>query len=284
MPLLQVETGRLYYQIEGAGEPIVFVNDCGLTQTYWYPSVALLKAQFRCVTFDARGFGGSQPYEASAGFDVESQAEDLHRVICSLGLGEAHFVGHGFGGMVAGTCLKNHPQDVKTLTLVNLAIAPEFKELADSHARLGQTVIMCRPLLSLPLIGRLILRRYSLERIPSEYRKWVADDLQRADPRFYWELLASALDEQALAMFWRTLTSTQLPLLLVSSPLDRMSSLAVMRRMYDQVHTATLATMNRAGHFPMLEFTRKFTEILQSFYRKRLPPPRKPQMVVPSQA
>lgn len=277
MPFLQMESGRLYYQVEGVGDPIIFVNDCGLTQTYWYPSVGFLKRRFKCVTFDARGFGGSQPYDHDAGFDIETQAEDLHRVIGGLGLGEVHLVAHGFGSLVAVYCLRSHPQDVRSLTLVNLAIAPRIPELADLHARLGQTLMICRPLLSLPLIGKWIMRRYSVERIPAQFRRWVAEDFRRADPRHFWEMLASAIDEQALSTFWETLTGTTTPLLLVASAKDRLSPLPVMRQAYNQVVAATLATMNNVAHFPMLESTRKFTEILETFFRKPLPPPLKPR-------
>ena len=85
----------------------------------FYPSVALLKDTFKCVTIDPRGFGGSETDTAGGTFDVEAQAEDLHQALLALGLGEVHLIGHGFGSLIAGSCLQNHPQDVRTLTLVN---------------------------------------------------------------------------------------------------------------------------------------------------------------------
>ncbi|MBI4468634.1 MAG: alpha/beta hydrolase [Acidobacteria bacterium] len=273
MPVLQLEAGHVQYQVEGEGEPIVFINDCGFTQAYWYPSVALLKDTFKCVTIDPRGFGGSETGTAGGTFDVEAQAEDLHQALLALGLGEVHLIGHGFGSLIAGSCLQNHPQDVRTLTLVNLAIAPQDPELADLHARLGQTVMLCRHLLSLPLVGRLILRRYSIERIPSQYRSWIAKDLTRLNPVYFWEMLSSALDENTVGSFWRTVVGTRTPLLLIASADDRLSSLQVMRRLYAQVGAATLATMKNSAHFPMLEFREKFTDIIKTFLRKKLPPP-----------
>lgn len=78
---------------------MVFIQGSGLHGDGWGPQVEVLAKQYRCLTFDNRGMGGSQP--DGAPITVEQMAEDARVLMDAQGWESAHLVGHSLGGMVA---------------------------------------------------------------------------------------------------------------------------------------------------------------------------------------
>jgi non-heme chloroperoxidase len=87
----------LYYEDHGAGKPVVLVHGYPLSGASWErQTTALLAAGLRVVTYDRRGFGkSSQP---TTGYDYDTFAEDLRKVVTTLELREVALVGFSMGG------------------------------------------------------------------------------------------------------------------------------------------------------------------------------------------
>src|ERR1035437_4042680 len=85
-----VETNgcKLHYKVEGTGELAVFIQGVGVHGDGWLPQAQELKAKFRCVTFDNRGIGLSQP--SGCALTVAQMAEDALIGIPTLVLSTAH--------------------------------------------------------------------------------------------------------------------------------------------------------------------------------------------------
>jgi pimeloyl-ACP methyl ester carboxylesterase len=75
-----------------------------------------LQSDFRCVTFDNRGMGQSQP--AGAEITVSQMAEDTLTVMNAEGIGAAHLVGHSLGGAVVLQVALAAPDRVRSLALL----------------------------------------------------------------------------------------------------------------------------------------------------------------------
>jgi pimeloyl-ACP methyl ester carboxylesterase len=88
---------HLYYEDHGSGQPVVLIHGYPLSSASWEKQVpALLDAGYRVVAYDRRGFGkSSQP---TAGYNYDTFAEDLHKVITSLKLKDFVLVGFSMGG------------------------------------------------------------------------------------------------------------------------------------------------------------------------------------------
>ena len=88
---------ELYYEDHGSGEPIVLIHGYPLSGVSWEKQVpALLDAGYRVITYDRRGFGkSSQP---TAGYNYDTFAEDLHKLIIQLKLRDFTLVGFSMGG------------------------------------------------------------------------------------------------------------------------------------------------------------------------------------------
>lgn len=87
---------ELYYEDHGDGLPVVLIHGYPLSGRAWDKQVpVLLESGFRVITYDRRGFGkSSQP---TTGYDYETFAEDLFRLLEELDLYDVTLVGHSMG-------------------------------------------------------------------------------------------------------------------------------------------------------------------------------------------
>jgi non-heme chloroperoxidase len=87
----------LYYEDHGSGKPIVLIHGYPLSGASWEKqTAALLAAGHRVVTYDRRGFGrSSQPV---IGYNYDTFAEDLHKIVTQLDLRDFALAGFSMGG------------------------------------------------------------------------------------------------------------------------------------------------------------------------------------------
>src|ERR1700676_4890368 len=87
----------LYYEDHGSGQPVVLIHGYPLSGASWEKQVPiLLEADYRVITYDRRGFGkSSQP---TTGYDYDTFAEDLHKLVTHLKLRDFALVGFSMGG------------------------------------------------------------------------------------------------------------------------------------------------------------------------------------------
>jgi pimeloyl-ACP methyl ester carboxylesterase len=89
----------LYYERDGNGDAVAFVNDVGYGAWLWGWQHAALAGPYETVVWDLRGTGRSDA--PSGPYSVSTLAADLEAVLADVGIAEAHLVGAGLGGMVA---------------------------------------------------------------------------------------------------------------------------------------------------------------------------------------
>src|ERR1700728_2216474 len=88
---------HLYYEDHGTGQPVVLIHGYPLSSSSWEKQVpALLQAGHRVIAYDRRGFGkSSQP---TSGYNYDTFAEDLHKLVAHLDLRDFALVGFSMGG------------------------------------------------------------------------------------------------------------------------------------------------------------------------------------------
>ena len=87
----------LYYEDHGSGRLIILIHGYPLSGASWEKQVpVLLSAGHRVITYDRRGFGkSSQPI---TGYNYDTFAEDLHKLITHLELRDFVLAGFSMGG------------------------------------------------------------------------------------------------------------------------------------------------------------------------------------------
>jgi pimeloyl-ACP methyl ester carboxylesterase len=108
-----VPGGKLWYEVEGAGDALVFLHDGLLPSATWDGQLAYFARRFRAVRYDRRGYGRSEP--ATAEF---SDLDDLAALLDHLGIAKTILVGCSSGSRIAVDFALAHPDRVTGLVLV----------------------------------------------------------------------------------------------------------------------------------------------------------------------
>jgi non-heme chloroperoxidase len=98
---------NLHYTDRGTGQPVVLIHGYPLSGASWEKQEqALLDAGYRVITYDRRGFGqSSQP---SVGYDYDTFADDLDKVLTTLDLTNVVLVGFSMGTGEVGHYIGRH--------------------------------------------------------------------------------------------------------------------------------------------------------------------------------
>jgi len=128
---VDVNGTTLHYVAAGtSGAPILLVH--GFPETWWTfrKLIPLLAAHHRVYAVDLRGFGDSDNKPGE--YDSATSAEDLHQLIQHLNLGPVHLTGQDISGATVFRLATTHPQDVRSLTAIEMGL-PGFglEALAD---------------------------------------------------------------------------------------------------------------------------------------------------------
>jgi non-heme chloroperoxidase len=88
---------NIHYDDVGSGQPVVLIHGFPLSGRSWEKQTPpLLEAGFRVITYDRRGFGqSSQP---SVGYDYDTFAADLDKLLTELDLRDVVIAGMSMGG------------------------------------------------------------------------------------------------------------------------------------------------------------------------------------------
>lgn len=100
----------------GDGAPVLLIQGVGVGGACWTPQVEALHGAYRCIFFDNRGFGASQP--AGDAITADVMADDALALLDAEGWPDAHIVGHSMGGLLALLLARRAPQRVRSLALL----------------------------------------------------------------------------------------------------------------------------------------------------------------------
>jgi len=97
--------GRLAYESQGSGEPLVFIHGLTFDRTTWHPITGRLAGEFRCVAVDLPGHGDSDGPPRP----LDETAAAIHRLLDELGIERPVVVGHSMGAALAGIYAAAYP-------------------------------------------------------------------------------------------------------------------------------------------------------------------------------
>jgi non-heme chloroperoxidase len=121
----------LYYEDHGAGPPVVLIHGWPLSGRSWEKQLpALLAAGRRVITYDRRGFGrSSQP---ATGYNYDTFAEDLHKIVNTLELHDFALVGFSMGGGEVARYLGTYGTERVTKAVFMAAVPPFLLKTSDN--------------------------------------------------------------------------------------------------------------------------------------------------------
>jgi pimeloyl-ACP methyl ester carboxylesterase len=111
---IEVNGVRIYYELHGAGEPLVLVHGSWADATNWALVVPGLEESFRVLAYDRRGHSRSE--RPSTPGSVEEDGDDLAALLETLELAPAHVVCSSFGGNIALRLAVRRPELFRSLS------------------------------------------------------------------------------------------------------------------------------------------------------------------------
>ncbi len=115
MPVVQANGIDIYYEVQGAGEPIVLIPYLAADQACYAFQVAEYAKYFTCYTVDLRGAGLSAKPEGT--YTTELLADDVAAFMEAAGVGRAHVFGLSLGAATGMWLAARYPAQVRSLSL-----------------------------------------------------------------------------------------------------------------------------------------------------------------------
>jgi pimeloyl-ACP methyl ester carboxylesterase len=131
---------ELYYEDHGSGPAVVLLSGWPVDSRSWEPQVhALLQAGHRVIAYDRRGFGqSSRPTE---GYDFDTLAGDLDKVLAELDLREATLVGFSLGTGELARYVGTYGTDrLKALVFIE-SLAPSYAKSAENPGGVDEAAV-----------------------------------------------------------------------------------------------------------------------------------------------
>ena len=122
---------ELHYEDHGSGKPVVLIHGYPLSGRAWEKQeAALLAAGFRVITYDRRGFGqSSQP---TMGYDYDTFAEDLNKLVIKLELQNFTLAGHSMGGGEVARYLGRYGTKNVSKAIFMSGVPPYLRKASDN--------------------------------------------------------------------------------------------------------------------------------------------------------
>ena len=289
---IDVAGQRTRYYDYGQGEPMILIHGGGRGTTSsannFSPVIPLLAKHYRVIAFDKSAAGMTDNPKDDNDLSYAGEVKHAYNLIQALKLGPVHVVGHSSGGAVALYLAVEHPDVVKTLTIV--AHGPEMPPLATSSRHDAAEKEQCKDS-QLTYAGRACRLRL-LGHTAKTWDEpsliadaWMADQPKSKITRDkYSGARAAALPSGELTTAYRQRVwdavrkdGLRMPILMIIGKQDTLSweagdPFAMMRSelaLYDILGSnkgrVQLVIMNESGHFPYREHPKLFTADVDSF-------------------
>ena len=126
MPFADVNGQHIYFEDSGGdGAAVLFSHGFLMDHEMFEPQVAALSDEFRCITWDERGFGQT---EASNDFTYWDSADDALALLDHVGVDSAFLVGMSQGGFLSMRAALRAPDRVLGLGLIDTQSGVEAEE------------------------------------------------------------------------------------------------------------------------------------------------------------
>lgn len=264
-----VNGARLYYEVAGAGKPVVMLHAGIATSDMWEPQFAELATRYRVLRYDMRGAGRSSSPTGPA-----STTGDLFGLMDTLGMDRAALIGCSMGGGTVLDAALAQPERVAALVLVGSAISgqqPPVDELP-------------------PLIQQLIEASQSgdIDRVNElELRLWVdgtgrtPQDVNPAVRAKVSAMNRGLLERQAEAdkIEWQPLEppaigrleEVRAPALVIVGDRDVPFTVESAHLLAQRIPNAREVILHETAHVPNMERPEEFTRAVEDFFASVYP-------------
>jgi pimeloyl-ACP methyl ester carboxylesterase len=266
---------ELYYEDHGSGPPVVLLSGWPLDSRSWEPQVhPLLEAGHRVIVYDRRGFGRSS--RPTVGYDFDTLASDLDRLLTELELHGATLIGFSLGTGELARYVGTHGTERLDGCVFIESLAPSFVKSGENPNGVDQATVDTvrqailddRPAWLTGLLGDFLnLDDYLGKRVTEEtvHNAWNAG--AGASPWATWACVLTWLED-----FHADIERIDVPTLILHGTADRILSVDGQgRRLHAALPDAKYVEIEGGPHVMCVTHAKEVNHELLAFLRERVP-------------
>lgn len=119
MPKVKINDISIYYEVYGAGEPLLLIAGLGSDSSSWSGVVGEFAKNYQVIIFDNRNCGRSDTAEKEC--TISLMAQDIIGLLDYLKIKKTHVLGHSMGGYIAQDMAVSYPGRIDKLVLESTA-------------------------------------------------------------------------------------------------------------------------------------------------------------------
>jgi pimeloyl-ACP methyl ester carboxylesterase len=270
---IDVDGIRVHYQEAGdrSAPALVLIHGFASSTLVWSKVfLRLAEAGYRVIAVDMLGYGYSAKPK-NGEYTIAGQAKLLTRLLDTLEIPRAIFIGSSYGGAVAATCALDYPERVEKLVLVGTV--NNNRPLAFKLMRVFGSPVF-GDVVSPLLMGSRRVLRLRMKRVYDRHA-WVMDE-RRVDARHL--PLRAARTQRALINTVRCWDAERIskdahlitqPTLLLWGENDREIPLSDGERLHNEIPGSRLIVFLNCGHLPHEEYPEAFTNVVIDFCKAK---------------
>lgn len=260
MSVLVIDQQVVHYEVFGRGHPVLFLHGWLGSWRYWFPTMDLVSNHFRTYSFDFWGFGDSRGQNTHE--SIQNYSDQVIRFMDVLGIDKVTLIGHSMGGMVALKTAINHPKRISRVAAVG---APIDGDSLSWLLKLTDRPLFADAFAYLPWLRRSMFRFFLGETSDPAVHEVIADSLKSS---------ATTL-RRSVSSMWRTDLRPELPRLQVPTLIVHGGRDDIVRPnqadLFGNVPCAEVVVMPESRHFPFLDESEVFNDLLLRFLRQEQP-------------
>jgi non-heme chloroperoxidase len=266
---------NLYYEDHGSGPAVVLLHGWPVDSRSWEPQIhPLLAAGHRVITYDRRGFGQSS--RPTAGYDFDTLAGDLDKVLTELNVREVTLIGFSLGTGELARYIGNHgTARLKGCVFIE-SLAPSFAKSDDNPegvdqagvAGVQQAILDDRFAWLTGLVGDFLnLDEYLGKRVSEETVHAIWDAGADASPWATWACPPGWLDD-----FGADIKQIDVPTLILHGTADRILPINGQgRRLHAALPDAHYVEIDGGPHVMCVTHAEEVNRELLAFLRQPAP-------------
>jgi 3-oxoadipate enol-lactonase len=262
MPCAEVNGVKLYYELHGKGEVVVFLNGILANTLSWMYQMPFFSKHFQVLLLDFRGQGKSE--KPLMNYPMDIHADDLKALLDHLKIKKVNLVGISFGAEVALIFATKYPTMLKSLVIA----------CAISHADSAMKAKAERWLIAARLrSGRYLFESVYPDVFSDEFivKKW--DFVSSTAPFYDTSVDMDAFVELLKGFMQLNITSglskIKTPTLVIAAEKDKVKPLRYSEIIHSKIAGSKLVEVKDAGHTVIWEKPDEFNRLVFNFIKNR---------------
>ncbi|MEP7284986.1 MAG: alpha/beta fold hydrolase [Chloroflexota bacterium] len=236
----------LHYSEQGIGTPVVLLHGFPFSSAIWQTQQQGLSNDYRVIALDLRGHGASPAPEGT--YDMETMAQDVLTLLDSLDVERAAIIGHSMGGYVTLALWRLAPERFSALGLISSQASADSDEARKNRYKTAEKVFIEGS----SAVAQAMLPKLFAPHTPDDetFIEQVNTLILNTRPS---GIIGTLKGMAARPDSTDLLPHINIPVLILTGDHDQLIAPQKADAMAALIPTATLVSVENAGHMPMLE-------------------------------